>query len=151
MSNWFISIKIKLHYFFKDQFNQEMKVMAYDLLKKFDLSNPGLFTISNPNQFQIPMVCKINQKLFDLFSFQYYSFRLILYTLWKKKSSTSKIFFFRPCHRGDGFLQSTQSLRRNGYHAWRHPGLRFRWHWCCLPKVLSCHQRAFKSYEKSGK
>ena len=39
------------------------------------------------------MVCKINQKLFDLFSFQYYSFRLILYTLWKKKSSTSKIFF----------------------------------------------------------
>ena len=58
MSNWFISIKIKLHYFLKDQFNQEMKVMAYDLLKKFDLSKPGPVyyfkskSISNSNGLQ---------------------------------------------------------------------------------------------------
>ena len=58
---------------------------------------------------------------------------------------------YRSSWRRIGFFQSPKSFGRNCIHAWRCWGFWIRWHWCCLPKVLSCHQRAFKSDEKFGK
>ena len=58
---------------------------------------------------------------------------------------------YRSSRRRIGFFQSPKSFGRNCIHAWRCWGFWIRWHWCCLPKVLSCHQRAFKSDENTGK
>ena len=60
-------------------------------------------------------------------------------------------FLYRSSRCRIGFFQSPKSFGRNCIHAWRCWGFWIRWHWCCLPKVLSCHQRAFKSDEKFGK
>ena len=59
------------------------------------------------------------------------------------------IFRSRQCW--DGSFQSSKSPWWDCHHAWRCRGLRIRWHRRCLPKIFSCHQRAFKSDEKSGK
>ena len=59
--------------------------------------------------------------------------------------------FYRSCQWWNGLFQSPQSVGWDTYHAWRLSRLWIRWHWSSLPEILSCHQRAFKSDENTGK
>ena len=59
--------------------------------------------------------------------------------------------FYRSCQWWNGLFQSPQSVGWDAYHAWRLSRLWIRWHWSSLPEILSCHQRAFKSDENTGK